>query len=164
MGSLNKFIDQWCNGSTKVSGTFCWGSSPYWSTKRSPAGNGAFFWLQPVGDENPWVRPQKLRSKLLWVELRRLFHRRKRTTINRKAKSRAKREPRRRGFLRSKNQGASSIPTGQPKEVPQEAGLFISSKEARLALPMRFACRLKSRGERMSKAHRQRRLPPVPVI
>ena len=25
-------IDQWCNGSTKVSGTFCWGSSPYWST------------------------------------------------------------------------------------------------------------------------------------
>ena len=30
---LNAFkIDQWCNGSTKVSGTFCWGSSPYWST------------------------------------------------------------------------------------------------------------------------------------
>ena len=39
---------------------------PTGQPKRSPAGSGAFFWLEAVGDENPWVRPQKLRSKLLW--------------------------------------------------------------------------------------------------
>ena len=54
-------------------------------------------------DENPWVRPQKLLASFCGKLC--------------EAKSRAKRVPRQCGFLRSKNQIASSIPTGQEGEI-----------------------------------------------
>ena len=41
---------------------------PTGQPKEAPQEAGLFL-LQPVGDENPWVRPQKLRSKLLWEAL-----------------------------------------------------------------------------------------------